>query len=81
MALVEVFNQMNYDTGIGNAKYNVFCYVDAIMSTSMTSTGLQYTAKKDMSLNGLRFIPNKTMHAQHIEDGLTTGNMLLFAVI
>ena len=40
MALVEVFNQINYDTGIGNVKYNVFCNVDAIMLTGLTSTGL-----------------------------------------
>ena len=48
---------------IGSKNYNVFCYADDIMLTSLTSTGLQSlinAANKYISSHGLKFNPNKT---------------------
>ena len=54
---------MNCGICIGSKNYNVFCYADDIMLTSLTSTGLQSlinAANKYISSHGLKFNPNKT---------------------
>ena len=54
---------MNCGICIVSKNYNVFCYADDIMLTSLTSTGLQSlinTANKYISSHGLRFNLSKT---------------------
>ena len=61
--LIDEFSQMNCGICISNKNYNVCCYADDIMLTSLTSTGLQSlinAANKYKSSHGLRFNPSKT---------------------
>ncbi len=61
--LVEELSGITNGICIDGRNYNVFCYADDIMLTSLTSTGLQVlidTANRYITEHGLRFNPNKT---------------------
>ncbi len=62
--LIELLNNTKRGITINNANYNVFCYADDIMLTSLTNTGLQYLidiANTYITSHGLRFNPSKTI--------------------
>ena len=61
--MIDILNNMNCGISINDNNYNVCCYADDVLLTSVTSTGLQLpidTANSYITSHGLRFNPDKT---------------------
>ncbi len=61
--LIEELSSTNHGISIDGRNYNVFCYADDIMLTSLTASGLQVlidVANRYITEHGLRFNPSKT---------------------
>ena len=61
--MIDILNNMNCGISINDNNYNVRCYADDVLLTSVTSTGLQLlidTANSYITSHGLRFNPDKT---------------------
>ena len=68
--LIDELPQMNYGICICSKSYNVFCYADDIMLTSLTSTGLQNlinVANKHIPSHMALDLIQANPHAQHLE--------------